>query len=333
MKSIPHQYVERETGKICTEKLIGDRAIRLLYTVAREQAPTLFKALTSARMSSLIACVRYDVTSVNSTRIELQRCGVDFSECVDSKLLNTAWKIFERQIRYWECRPMPEDPKAVVSPADARCIVGSLKESSSLFLKDKFFDLEELVGRDKQRWINVFCGGDFAIFRLTPEKYHYNHTPVAGEVVDIYEIPGGYHSCNPGAIVTEVTPFSKNKRVVTIIDTDVPGGTGAGLVAMIEIVALMIGDIAQAYSENRYEHPCPAAAGMFLHKGLPKSLYRPGSSTDVLLFQEGHIKFSDDLVRNMYVAGVQSRFSKGFGQPLVETDLKVRSMIGTALDK
>lgn len=226
---------------------------------------------------------------------------------------------------------MPDNPNAMVSPADARCIVGSLKETSSLFLKDKFFDLEELVGRDKPNWIEAFCCGDFAIFRLTPEKYHYNHTPVAGQVIDIYEIPGGYHSCNPGAVVPVVTPFSKNKRVVTIIDTDVPGGTGAGLVAMIEIVALMIGDIVQAYSETRYEEDRPVTAGMFLRKGLPKSLYRPGSSTDVLLFQEGRTKFSDDLIRNMFLLGVQSRFSKGFGQPLVETDLKVRSIIGTAV--
>jgi phosphatidylserine decarboxylase len=42
-----------------------------------------------------------------------------------------------------------------------------------------------------------------------------------------------------------VRPYSKNKRVVTIIDTDVEGGTGIGLVAMIEVVALMIGDIVQ----------------------------------------------------------------------------------------
>lgn len=333
MKAIPHQYVERETGRICTEKLIGDRAIRLLYSMAREKTPTLFKALTSARMSSLIASARYDVASGDSTKVALQRCGADLSECLYPEALNTAREIFERQIRYWECRPMTEERNTVVSPADARCIVGSLKETSSLFLKDKFFDLEELVGADKPCWIDAFRCGDFAIFRLTPEKYHYNHTPVAGRVIDIYEIPGGYHSCNPGAVVTVVTPFSKNKRVVTIIDTDVPGGTGAGLVAMIEIVALMIGDIVQAYSETRYEEDRPVTDGMFLRKGLPKSLYRPGSSTDVLLFQEGRTKFSDDLIRNMCLPGVQSRFSQGFGQPLVETDLKVRSVIGTAVGR
>jgi phosphatidylserine decarboxylase len=331
METIPHQFVERETGRVCTEKLIGDNAIQLLYSVAREKMPILFRALTSARMSSLLACVKYDGLSNYRTKISLNRCGVDLTECIAPEELTTARKLFERQIRYWECRPMPELPRAVVSPADSRVLVGSLGEISSLFLKEKFFDVEELLGRDKPEWINAFSHGDFAVFRLTPEKYHYNHTPVAGQVVDVYEVPGGYHSCNPGAVVTLLTPFSKNKRVVTIMDTDVPGGTGVGLVAMIEIVALMIGDIVQTYSETGYENPRPVIAGMFLGKGLPKSLFRPGSSTDVLLFQSGRITFSEDLVRNLHLEGVQSRFSKGFGQSLIETDLKVRSIIGTAV--
>lgn len=324
-----HQFVERETGRICTEELVGDKPIRLLYSVARERIPILFRALTGPRVSSLLAAVNYDGFLDRRTMISLRKSGVDLSECIAPKELTTSRKIFERQIRYWELRPMPESPGAVVSPADSRVIFGSLSEISGLFLKEKFFELEELLGRDKRRWIDAFSHGDFAIFRLTPEKYHYNHTPVAGQVVDVYEIPGGYHSCNPGAVVTVVTPFSKNKRVVTIIDTDVPGGTGAGLVAMIEIVALMIGEIVQAYSETRYENPRPAAVGLFLGKGLPKSLFRPGSRTDVLLFQSRRVEFSEDLVRNLGLMGVQSRFSKGFGQSLVETDLKVRSVIGT----
>jgi hypothetical protein len=74
------------------------------------------------------------------------------------------------------------------------------------------------------------------------------------------------------------TPFSKNRRYVAVIDTDVPGGTGVGLAAMIEVVALVIGDVVQAYSEERYDTPRPLHRGMFLRKGTPKSLYRPGSS-------------------------------------------------------
>jgi phosphatidylserine decarboxylase len=130
-----------------------------------------------------------------------------------------------------------------------------------------------------------------------------------------------------------VTPYSKNKRVITIIDTDVPGGTQVGVVAMVEVVALMIGDIAQCYSEKGYDDPVPIGTGLFVKKGCPKSLFRPGSSTVVLIFQRRRVDFANDIVWNMRLPGVESILSSGFSQPLVETDVLVRDLIGTALQK
>ena len=143
---------------------------------------------------------------------------------------------------------MSPNPKKVVSPADSRFIAGSLESENMLFIKEKFFDFTDLFRPDKTRWLKAFAGGDWAVFRLTPDMYHYNHAPVAGEVRDHYAVSGAYNPCNPAAVMNQVDPFSKNKRVVTVVDTDVPGGTGVGLVAMIEVAALMIGDIVQCYS-------------------------------------------------------------------------------------
>ena len=148
-------------------------------------------------------------------------------------------------------------------------------------------------------------------------------------VREFYTTDGSYHSCNPGAVLTVANPYSKNRRTVTIIDTDVAGGTGVGLIAMIEIVALMIGDIVQCYSRVEYQNPQPVEDGIFLERGCPKSLFRPGSSTTVLLFQEGRIEFSCDLIRNLYRNDIESRYSQGLGRPLVETDIKLRSTIAT----
>ena len=173
--------------------------------------------------------------------------------------------------------------------------------------------LQELLRPDKDRWLGAFMAGDYVISRLTPEKYHYNHTPVAGRVVDIYESEGSYHSWHPEAVIALATPFSKNKRVVTVIDTDTGGGTGVGLVAMIEVVALMIGDIVQCYSETQYLDPHTVQRGMFLRKGCPKSLYRPGSSTTVLLFQENRVDFAPDLLRNLHRQDVWSASPKALG--------------------
>jgi phosphatidylserine decarboxylase len=96
---------------------------------------------------------------------------------------------------------------------------------------------------------------------------------------------------------------------------------------MIEVAALMIGDIVQCYSEDRYDNPCEIRPGMFLRKGAPKSLYRPGSSTDVLIFQKGKVDFAGDIMSNLCDRRVSNRFSGWFGDPLVETEVKVRSSI------
>lgn len=329
-----HQYIARTTSQVVTEKLYGDGVLRFIYSTVRENAPLLFKLVTSSRMSSLLSFVNFDLSL--STRVIglhhfIKKMGVDLTECIEHPLsFDTPRKIFERKIRYWETRPMVTYPHTIVSPADSKVLCGSLCDSSRLFIKNKFFDLDELLGVDKKYWQEVFTDGAFAIFRLTPEKYHYNHAPVAGRVVDIYEISGAYHSCNPQAVLTLLTPHSKNKRVVTIIDTDVEGGTRGGLVAMVEIGALMVGDIVQCYSEDKYDNPRKITPGMFLHKGLPKSLFRPGSSTDVLIFEKGKITFCEDLIINRYHQSAQSRFSLGFGTPLVETEVAVRSLIATA---
>jgi phosphatidylserine decarboxylase len=292
----------------------------------------VYQLLGSQWFSGFLGWVNYDFplgSNVSGIRRFLKNCAIDLSECLDHPHeIDTARKVFERRIRYWVCRPICDDESAVVSPADARLILGSFKETSLLVLKEKFFDFEELLGADKSEWLNAFRGGDFVVCRLTPDKYHYNHTPVSGMVRDFYENDGSYHSCNPGVVLTLATPYSKNKRVVTILDTDVPGGTGVGMVAMIEVVALMIGDIAQRYSEEEYNDPRDIQPGMLLRRGYPKSLFRPGSSTTVLLFQESEVEFADDLLRNQGRSDVESRYSLNFGRPLVETEVKVRSTIG-----
>ncbi len=329
-----HQYVDRTHGSVVTEELFGDWAVRFLYSTARENSATLFRALTSSVASRALGFFQFDwpfTSRLLGNRGFLERCGVDLDECLDPPdAFVTPRHVFERRIRYWDCRPLPDDPACVVSPADARALVGSLADESTLFLKGKFFETEELLGSHKPAWRDAFADGDYAIFRLTPDRYHYNHVPVSGRVLDYYPLSGSFHACNPGAVVEMVTPYSKNGRVVTVIDTDVPGGTGVGLVAMIEVVALMIGEVVQCYSRERYADPSVVFPGQWLERGQPKSLYRPGSSTDVLLFQPGRVRFADDLVANQRHPNARSRFSLAFEFPLVETDVRVRSPIALA---
>jgi phosphatidylserine decarboxylase len=337
MKSAQHQYIDRDTGEVCSETFFGDSFVKFVYTSIRINAPGLFKLLISPCASAVLGYLNYDApfgAYMAGIHRFLGMSGVDLSDCLALReKLDTSRKIFERKIRYWETRPMPDDASIIVSPADARMLMGSFRTCSSLHIKGKFFDCAELFGVDKVRWLETFSDGDYALFRLTPDKYHYNHAPVSGLVLDLYHLGNECHSCNPEAALSMITPYTKNKRVVTVIDTDVPGGSGIGLVAMIEIGALMIADIVQLYSDFRYDCPRPVKPGMFLKRGQPKSLYRPGGSTDLIVFQKDRVRFHDDLLRNMLRSDVQSRYSLGFGRPLVETDVRVRSGIGRAIQR
>ena len=330
-----HQYVERGSSRTVTETFCGDPVVSFLYSRVREDAGWLYRALTSAHLTNLLGVLRFDVRPLNAARMRerlASTCGVNLAECADPlETLDTVRKVFERKIRYWEVRPMESDSATVVSPSDARLVLGSFQQTSRIFLKDKFFQFEEMLGAGKTDWIRAFSLGDYAVLRLTPDKYHRNHAPVTGVVRDLYELDGGFQSCHPAVIIAQATPHSKNRRTVTIIDTDVEGGSRVGLVAMVEVVALMIGDVVQRYSRERYDDPLVVRTGMWLERGCPKSLFRPGSSTVVLMFQPGRVRFCDDLVANLQRADVQSCYSAGWGQSVVETDVAVRSTIARAV--
>jgi phosphatidylserine decarboxylase len=330
MNQTEHRYIHRATGNIVCERLLADSVIGSVYSPALESASLLTHLASSRYLSRVLGYLNYDnlASSRLTGMLRFLRCsGIDFSEFVENiSEYDTPRKIFERQIRYWSCRPLPEIERAVLCPADARVLVGSMDETSGLYLKHKFFSFPELLG-DSSPWQPVFAGGDYAVFRLTPEKYHYTHTPASGWVVDFYSVDGRYHSCNPNAVVKLISAVSKNRRVVTVLDTDLPEGSQVGRVAMIEVVALMVGQIEQRYSAERYHNPEPLKANMFLRAGAPKALFRPGSSTVVLLFEKSRIQFARDLLENQQRSGIPNRFSLTLGEPLTETDVAVRSLL------
>ncbi len=321
-----HQYIDRATGQVVTESLRGDGALRLLYGTVREHTPSVFKALTSARSSRLLAWWNFDswlgAQLTGSARFLAER-GIDRSECVAPERLKTWREVFERQIRYWEVRPMPSDHQVVVSPADARALV--LEAGDPVFVKEKFFSLPELVGDEAAHRVR---GGSVVVLRLTPERYHYTHAPVAGVVTARRVVDGVFHACNPSAVVVEVTPYSKNRRVVTVIDTDVAGGSQVGQVVLVEVVALMVGALVSCASHHRYEAPTPLEVGHWVTRGAPLSLFRPGSSSVVVAFEPGRVAIDGDLLEHQRRLDVESRFSRGFGEALVETEVRVRQSLG-----
>jgi phosphatidylserine decarboxylase len=331
-----HQFVDRETDEVRNEILLYDRHIRWMYCSLRESAPWLFKWISSSpAVNDWLAKINFDKPIRDSSGVINSLVGdarVRMDELLEPLPSTPTWRdFFGRKIRFWDYRPMSPDPRRIVSPCDSKILLGNISSQQELPIKEKLFSLPELLG-NKADWIQKFHSADWAVFRLTPEMYHYNHCPVAGGVVAFYEIGGAYHSCNPTACVEAITPYSKNRRFVTIFDTDVPGGTGIGKVAMIEVVALLIGRVRQCYSHAQYKLPTTMYEGLMCKRGAVKSVFEPGSSTVVLLFEANRVEFDSDLLANQSRTDVFSRLGHGFSTPMVETEVQVRSGIGTALD-
>jgi len=98
MRSALHQYIERESGQLRTERIYADRIIRFLYCRYREEVPFLLRALTSHRMSALLGFLNFDlplVPRIAGLKSFVKRMGIDLSECLDSpESLDTFRKVF-----------------------------------------------------------------------------------------------------------------------------------------------------------------------------------------------------------------------------------------------
>ena len=133
-----HQYIDRATGAVADERLMANRIIRTLYSPRLENAPLLAKLASSRKMSEVLGYLNYDnalSSRLSGMRRFLRSCGIDAHELVDDpKTLQTPRQVFERKIRYWQYRPLPRAEQCVVCPSDSRMMLGSLSDTSGLFL-------------------------------------------------------------------------------------------------------------------------------------------------------------------------------------------------------
>ena len=81
-----HQYIDRKTGDIKTERLFGDPIVQAVYSDLRETTPLLYQAAVSKRMSKLLGYVNYDFslgTTLSGNRRFIKESGINFDECID----------------------------------------------------------------------------------------------------------------------------------------------------------------------------------------------------------------------------------------------------------
>ena len=326
---LAHQFVSLTHGNAADETLLADRVIRFLYSTVREE-PSMLQQLAATPLASMaLATWEFDRRLINPKKTiarAARRMGINLRECIDDLgNARTLRELFERRIAYESVRPMPADTKAIISPADGKALAIGFAGDAMLPVKQRFISARELLGREHVASGLHFNAG--LVVRLTPDMYHYVHAPVSGVVRAHYWIEGALHSCNPGALVCFQRPYAMNRRRVTIIDTDVEAGSQVGAIALVNVAAMMIGRIDDAYSVRDYADPQSLTVGAHVARGQPLALFRPGSSTSIILWDGERARHTQYLRRNANRIDVRSRFSDWLLSPWVETAVSVRSLV------
>lgn len=191
-----------------------------------------------------------------------------------------------------EARPFDPDPHVLASPADGKILVfPELKEGTRLPVKGALLPIERLLGMPAEE----FRGGAVLVIRLAPHDYHRYHFPDSGEAGPAREIHGCYHSVSPIALERVPDAFLRNKRTVTLFDSD-----HFGRIAYVEVGALTVGTIIQTYAAGRVE------------RGQEKGYFRFGGSTLVLVFEPQRVTFDSDLVQDSH-SGLEVQVLAGSG--------------------
>ncbi|KAF2277005.1 phosphatidylserine decarboxylase [Westerdykella ornata] len=177
----------------------------------------------------------------------------------------------------------PENPKRAIVCADSRVVTyDTVAESKKLWIKGTDFNMTNLVMD-----VNIgkrFENGAVASFRLSPQDYHRYHSPVNGVVKEFRSMPGEYYEVDPIAINSDINILTSNARDYILIDS-----REFGEVLFVAIGASEVGTVYRSIHEKYRKR------GTEIKKGDELGIFQFGGSSIVVAFQQGRIKFDDDL--------------------------------------
>ena len=294
------RYMDRSEGKLKTETIYGERALRWVY------------GNPLGRMAQWLLIRRWIVSAYYGRKMdELESCSrikpfikkycldeSEFAECASEYLSFN--EFFYRKLKP-ESRPVDEAVDSIIFPADGRHMAfANISSENNFFVKGQEFDLTQFLG--DADLAKRYEGGSMLLSRLCPVDYHRFHFPCAGKAGIPRLINGWLYSVNPIALITRPTIFWENKRVVTSLESN-----NFGQVQVVEVGATMVGGITQTYIPEEQ-----------VAKGEEKGYFAFGGSSVVILFEKDRIRFDPDLLENTSNGyETYTRFGERVGQSFI----------------
>lgn len=189
-----------------------------------------------------------------------------------------------------DSRPMPDDPKLAVSPADGTVSqVGAIAAGCLMQAKGREYSVAELLGCPD--FADDLADGSFVTIYLAPHNYHRFHAPCSGRLVESIEIPGRLFSVN-GVTERHVDRlFARNERLVLRI------GASFGEYAMVLVGAMIVASIRvtwpgpiSPYRRRTSRKP----EGVVFERGDEVGAFLLGS-TVIVLFPHGAVDLADSV--------------------------------------
>ncbi len=272
----PIEIFNRATGRVETEKVYGERALRLLYGTAlgRLLAHRVLAGRSLSRLGGWIHSTRW-----STRRIErfVERFEIPMDEFEDGPWASFN-EFFIRRFRPG-ARPFCSEPGSMPALCEARYLAFARVEPDQQFpVKGSLLDPAMVLADPK---LAASCeGGPLLLARLAPVDYHRFHFPDDGELLAVRRIPGRLHSVSPLALRRRPEILATNARQVSALRT-----ARFGTLAMVEVGAMNVGSIVQT-------HP---ASGRFA-RGDEKGYFCFGASTILLFGEPGAWVPADDLL-------------------------------------
>lgn len=209
--------------------------------------------------------------------------GVELDECRKTSGFTSFDEFFTRELREG-ARPLPEDPRVIISPADGRVDSCGPVDGRSFFVKGRPYRVDELVGDEAEA--KRYEGGAGCVVYLSPRDYHRVHAPVDGRIVAVRSMPGDYYPVNAIGVRHVHNLFVRNRRVAIVIDA--PPETGLGRVTVVMVAAMVVGRITVTGIDARDvpEGVHPYDPPLEVRRADEIGIFRLGS-TAVLFFEPG----------------------------------------------
>jgi len=266
------RFVHRETGELRVERVYGERELRFLYETWLGAA--LLNAFIKRPWFSHIAgWLKRSRWSRREIPGFIRRYEIDDTESEFPAASYTSLDAFFTRRLKPETRPVDRNPNHVVAPAEGRVLAFAEVPGTSLEVKGRTVDIEDLAGG-----LNGFKPGAVFIIRLAPCDYHRFHFPIDCNASGAVPVGCTLHSVHPIALNAGAPSF-RNKRMVSTLSDTV-----CGRMLQIEVGALTVGSIVQTAKHGPSK------------KGQEKGYFRFGGSTVILLTEHGRVVPDEDLV-------------------------------------